>query len=76
MSLRLEGVGAAVAAVSSAVGALAGLPVLFGVAAILAVAATVSYFSKRDRGDRTAADAQGEIKTGERAAAGAAVISR
>jgi hypothetical protein len=77
MSLRIEGIGAAGAAVSTAVGAILDWPILFGIGAVLAVAATASYFSKgRHVADNrtTAAASQSQIKTGvvERAA----VISR
>ena len=75
MSVRVEGIGAVGAAVSSAVGAILDWPILFGVAAVLAVAVTASYFSKAHRNAdmRTAAASQSQIKTGER---GAAVIFR
>ena len=79
MSVRLEGIGAAGAAVSSAVGAILDWPILFGIAIALAAASTVSFFlSRRNRESdtRTAAGSQSQIKTGEKVAAGAAVISR
>ena len=52
MSVRIEGIGAAAAAVSSAIGAILDWPIAFGVAGVLAVAVTVSYLSsKRSRGE-------------------------
>jgi hypothetical protein len=71
MSLRIEGIGAAGAAVSTAAGAILDWPILFAIATLLAVAATASYFSKGHRvsSGLTAATSQGQIKTGEKAVA-------
>ena len=66
MSLRIEGIGAAGAALSTAAGAILDWPILLGIGAVLAVAATTSYFSKGHRiaKSRTAAASQNEIRTG------------
>lgn len=74
--MRAEGVGAAGAAVTSAVGALANSPILLGVAVVLAIAATASYLGRRVHGGRSAAEAHGEINCGEKEEAGAAFVSR
>ena len=66
MSLRIEGIGAAGAALSTAAGAILNWPTLLGIGAVLA-AATTSYFYKKQRfsNRRTASEFHNQIKTGQ-----------
>lgn len=67
MSLRIEGIGAAGAALSTAAGAILNWPILLGIGAVLAAAATTSYFYKKQRfsNRRTASEFHNQIKTGQ-----------